>query len=105
MAKKIQEFQIKSKLQNITVEFNSTILSIQLQRGVPFMYMIVDTMQELVTRTFVFVKTGEKIPEGYIQYHGTFETSELWAGFDFKNNEILKEWCVYHCFELLSSQV
>lgn len=51
---------------------DSQVLAIQTQNGNPFMWVLVDTSQELERRAFVTVGTGHEVT-GYLSYIGTYQ--------------------------------
>lgn len=73
--------------QKISVPKDSTILTVQMQREIPCLWVLVDTEKEYEDRFIRIIGTGNPVPEGIIRYIGTFQTLE-------------DNWFVGHVFEV-----
>ena len=76
--KRICKYQVQVK-DSFSIEMprNAHILDVQLQQEVPYIWAMVDTDEEVETRNFKVIGTGNPIPEfskGY-GYIGTFQLS------------------------------
>jgi len=74
--KRIYKYQVQVK-DNFSIDMprNAHILCVQLQLEVPYIWAMVDTDAETVTRDFMVIGTGNPIPEltkGYAHI-GTFQ--------------------------------
>lgn len=51
------------------------ILTLQLQNGIPCIWVLVDTQEETVERQFITFGTGEKLPDdtSNLKYVGTYQ--------------------------------
>ena len=86
--KKIFKFPLQvSDLQKISIPKDSTLLTVQVQKGVPCLWALVDTDKETEERFIRIIGTGNLIPENTLRYIGTFQVIE--------NN-----WFVGHVFEV-----
>jgi len=74
-------------MQKINVPEDSTILTVQVQKGIPCLWVLVDTEKAHEDRFIQIVGTGNPIPEGIIRYIGTFQVLE-------------DNWFVGHVFEV-----
>lgn len=61
-------------------------LTVQLQHGVPQLWVVLDPEAPTIARTFALYSTGQPLPEGALGYIGTFQIEA--GGF------------VFHLFEL-----
>lgn len=64
------------KHQEFRMPYDSTILDVQIQDGIPVFWATVDTDTPMEERRFVLLSTGEEIT-GYPVYHGTFQIGML----------------------------
>ena len=70
------EFKIENSFQ-IEMPMHAKILSIQVQKGVPCIWAMVDDKRQFERRSFVVYGTGHKIDDRYInKYIGTFQLLE-----------------------------
>ena len=75
--KRIFKFPLQvSDLQKIRMPKDSTILTVQVQKGTPCLWALVDTEKEMVGRSIRIVGTGHPVPKGIIRYIGTFQVLE-----------------------------
>lgn len=87
--KTIHKFPIKiTDDQTVIMEVGAEILTVQMQRGEPFLWAIVDTGNELEDRNIEVIGTGHPIEGTNRKYIGTFQTHDGQL--------------VFHVFEYLS---
>ncbi|WP_185246652.1 hypothetical protein [Chryseobacterium bernardetii] len=73
----IYKYQLKTTdQQTITMPVGSTIISLQIQNGIPCIWAEVDTLQNVGDRTFVTFGTGHPLPENPLVYVGTYQLEE-----------------------------
>jgi len=86
--KRIFKFPLQvMDMQKINVPEDSTILTVQVQKGIPCLWVLVDTEKAHEDRFIRIIGTGNPVPRGIIRYIGTFQALE--------NN-----WFVGHVFEV-----
>lgn len=73
---KVYKYQITNKKrQDIELPEGAQILSLQLQKGIPTIWALVDPEAVTYTRRFFVVATGEEIGD-HLEYVGTFQVPE-----------------------------
>ena len=86
--KRIFKYPLKiTDLQKISMPKDSTLLTVQVQNGIPCLWALVDTDKETEERFIGIIGTGNLVPKGILRYIGTFQGLE--------NN-----WFVGHVFEV-----
>ncbi|GAI60505.1 unnamed protein product [marine sediment metagenome] len=86
--KTIHKFPLQvADLQEMKMPKDSTILTVQVQKGTPCLWALVDTDKETEDRFIRIIGTGHSVPENVLRYIGTFQALE--------NN-----WFVGHVFEV-----
>lgn len=86
--KRIFKYPLKvTDLQKISMPKDSTLLTVQVQKGIPCLWALVDMDKETEKRLIGIIGTGNPVPENVLRYIGTFQALE--------NN-----WFVGHVFEV-----
>lgn len=86
--KRIFKFPLQvADLQKVSLPKDSIFLTVQVQRGIPCLWALVDTDKETEDRFIRIIGTGHSVPENVLRYIGTFQALE--------NN-----WFVGHVFEM-----
>lgn len=60
-------------VQSVRMPAGATILTVQLQAGVPCVWAITDSAQPKVSRRLLLVGTGHALPDDHGRYVGTFQ--------------------------------
>ena len=68
--KQIWKFRVNTTIQ---MPMEAKILTVQLQDGEPMMWLVVDTENELESRKFTIVGTGNSFDDKDAKYIGTFQ--------------------------------
>ncbi len=63
-------------LQKVGMPKDSTILTVQIQRGIPCLWALVDTNKAGEERFIRIIGTGHPVPEDILRYIGTFQLQE-----------------------------
>ena len=72
--KRIFKFPLQvSDLQKIGMPKDSTLLTVQVQNGVPCLWVVVETDKEIEERFIRIIGTGHSVPENVLRYIGTFQ--------------------------------
>lgn len=78
---RIYEYQLEPRMvAAITVPKHARVLTVQMRRDVPCMWVLADPNAELIQRQFLIAGTGFDLPPSMWRqwtYHGTFQTGEL----------------------------
>ena len=69
----IYKYQLDGIRTTIDVPFGAKALTVQVLHNGPTLWMLVDTSNTLVSRTFVMCGTGYDVPENIGEYIGTFQ--------------------------------
>jgi len=86
--KRIFKFPLEmTDLQKIDMPKDSTLLTVQVQKGIPCLWALVDTDKEAEGRFIGIIGTGNPVPENTLRYIGTFQALE-------------GNWFVGHVFEM-----
>lgn len=75
--KVIHKFSLQQEpLQGIWIPKDATILTVQVQRNIPCLWVLLDPDADKVLRKIVIVGTGQEFPEEGLRYIGTFQLFE-----------------------------
>lgn len=75
--KRIFKFPLQvSDLQKISMPKDSSLLTVQVQKGTPCLWALVDTDKETEERFIRIIGTGHPVPENILRYIGTFQVLE-----------------------------
>jgi len=75
--KRIFKFPLQiTDIQKINMPKDSTILTVQVQKGTPCLWALVDTDKEAEERFIRIIGTGHPVPENILRYIGTFQVLE-----------------------------
>lgn len=75
--KRIFKFPLQiTDIQKIRMPKDSSLLTVQVQKGTPCLWALVDTDKEAVERLIGIIGTGHPVPENVLRYIGTFQVLE-----------------------------
>lgn len=75
--KVIHKFSLQQEpLQGIWVPKDATILTVQVQRNIPCLWVLLDPNENKVIRKIEIVGTGRELPKNELKYIGTFQLYE-----------------------------
>lgn len=72
-SKKIYKFPLKPELTRLMIPANAQILCVQVHCGIAYLWVLLDPVQPLVSRTFCIYGAKHEIKEKLNQYIGTFQ--------------------------------
>jgi hypothetical protein len=88
MKRQVWKYELQNMVFQLEIPKGGTILSLQMQKGIPCIWILVDIEAEKESRTFEVVGTGNPISHEEGQYVGTFQL---------QSGEL-----VFHVFEVLN---
>jgi hypothetical protein len=73
MTKQIWKYPLNGIISNVEIPMDAEILTVQLQNGQPTIWALVNPKNELESRNFTIVGTGNPFDDTNHQYIGTFQ--------------------------------